>query len=99
MQLNDLRNLDKEDVLNKIGLQSYSRGIVPGATLFGLGLLLGAGIGILFAPKAGSDLRHDLMGRVDDLKNSASERFHREGTTSSGSDVGSVTASDFSSAT
>jgi gas vesicle protein len=39
--------------------------------MFGLGVLVGAGIGILFAPRSGQELRSDLMGRVDDLKNYA----------------------------
>lgn len=35
---------------------------------FGLGALLGAAAGLLFAPKPGSAIREDLGGKVKDLK-------------------------------
>ncbi len=35
---------------------------------FGLGALVGALAGLLFAPKAGNEMREDLGGRLKDLK-------------------------------
>lgn len=35
--------------------------------LFGTGLLLGAGLSLLFAPKPGRDLRHDIASKVGEL--------------------------------
>ena len=35
---------------------------------FGLGALVGAAAGLLFAPKAGSELRGDISGKVKELK-------------------------------
>lgn len=35
---------------------------------FGLGALIGAIAGLLFAPKAGSEMREDLGGKLKDLK-------------------------------
>jgi len=66
MNLKDLRNLDKEDILEMMGLQSKSStAAVVGGTLgiFAVGLLVGAGLGMLLAPKAGRELRDDLRDR------------------------------------
>jgi gas vesicle protein len=66
MKLKDLRNYDKEDILEMMGLQSKaSTGAWLAGTLgtFGVGLLIGAGIGLMLAPKAGSELREDLRDK------------------------------------
>jgi len=67
MKLKDLRNYDKEDILEMMGLQSKaSTGAWLAGTLgtFGVGLLVGAGIGLMLAPKAGAELREDLRDRL-----------------------------------
>jgi gas vesicle protein len=64
--LKDLRNLDKEDILEMMGLQSKtSTGAYLAGALgtFGVGLLVGAGLGLLLAPKAGRELRDDLRDK------------------------------------
>lgn len=38
-----------------------------GAGKFMLGALIGAGLGVLFAPKAGSETRRDLKNKMDEL--------------------------------
>ena len=38
--------------------------ILPAVGLFGVGLLVGAGLGLMFAPKRGSELRGDIGKRV-----------------------------------
>lgn len=40
---------------------------------FGLGALIGAAAGLLFAPKAGSELRGDLTSKVKELKGKTEE--------------------------
>ena len=67
MNLKDLRNLDKEDVLGLIGLESkQSTGAYLAGTLgtFGVGLLVGAGIALLLAPKPGAELRDDIREKL-----------------------------------
>jgi hypothetical protein len=67
MNLKDLRNLDKDDVLGLMGLESkHSTGAYLASTLgtFGVGLLVGAGIALLLAPKPGSELREDIRGKL-----------------------------------
>ncbi len=66
MKLGDIGNLDKDDVLALLGLERRSS---PGARIaetlgtFGLGLLVGAGIALVLAPKPGRELRDDLRDR------------------------------------
>jgi len=66
MNLKELRNFDKDDILEMMGLQTKSStGAMLAGTLatFGIGLLVGAGVGLLLAPKAGRELRDDLRDR------------------------------------
>ena len=67
MNLKDVRNLDKDELLGLLGLERKSS---PGAGLatalgtFGVGLLVGAGIALILAPKPGRELRQDLRDRL-----------------------------------
>src|SRR5437899_11896877 len=62
-----LQDIDRDDVLQAIGLQERRSAF---ATAFGsigifvLGCLVGAGIGLAFAPKAGNELRNELGDKV-----------------------------------
>ena len=76
MNLKDLKNMDKDDLLGLLGLESKSS---TGAWLagamgtFGVGLLVGAGIALMLAPKPGRELREDLRERLRRAPNDASE--------------------------
>ena len=67
MNLKDVRNLDKDELLGLLGLERKSS---PGAGLagalgtFGVGLLVGAGIALILAPKPGHELRQELRDRL-----------------------------------
>jgi gas vesicle protein len=76
MNLKELRKLDKDDVLEMMGLQTKtSAGAWLAGTLgtFGIGLLVGAGIGMLLAPKAGRELRDDLRDRFRRIPEDAND--------------------------
>ncbi len=63
----DLKDMDKDDYLGLIGLQSkrsMTNQLLGGLGLFGLGLLVGAGIALLVAPKPGRELRGDLRSKM-----------------------------------
>lgn len=65
--LKDLRNLDKDDILDMLGLETKSStaGWLAGTLgTFGVGLLVGAGIALMLAPKPGRELREDLRERL-----------------------------------
>jgi hypothetical protein len=67
MKLDDLRDLDRKDVLAWLGLQpkqSVAATIAGSLGLFAGGLALGAVAALLMAPKPGVDLRADLKSRM-----------------------------------
>ncbi|HVR61457.1 MAG TPA: YtxH domain-containing protein [Polyangia bacterium] len=84
MTMNDLRKLNKDDVLELLGLetrQSTGAWLAGSLGTFGVGLLVGAGIALMLAPKPGRELREDLRDRLRraraDLPNG--ESLPREG--------------------
>ncbi len=60
----------REDLVNALGLASRRSTTADFASvigIFGAGLLIGAGLALLFAPKSGEDLRHDLGERLSSI--------------------------------
>ena len=57
--------VNKDDILEALGLReaSITQWLTPALVGFGVGAFLGAGIALLFAPKAGAELRGDIMDR------------------------------------
>ena len=51
--------LDRESLLKQLGLEQRSPGgdFLTGLGLFSVGVLVGAGLGLLFAPRRGEDMR------------------------------------------
>ena len=58
---------------------SQTQGNGGGGFVFGLlaGAAIGAGIGMLLAPKSGAELREQLSGRANDLAEKASQQYRR----------------------
>lgn len=83
MNMKDLKKMDRDDLLALVGLERKSSAdwIVPTLSALGVGLLVGAGLGLLLAPKAGRELREDLtqklQGTADSLA-SASNGMRNE---------------------
>lgn len=68
----DLHNLEKDDLLGYLGLQtrrSSTDWVAPTLTAFGVGMLVGVGVGLLMAPKSGNELRSDLKNRLQSGQN------------------------------
>src|SRR5215475_14158773 len=65
----DLMDFDKERLLRKVGVVPYSPGsrTASDITLFLLGGLVGAVVGLALAPKAGAELRSDVRERAMNL--------------------------------
>lgn len=59
MTMKDIRSLKKHDLLNAIGLTEHKPvgDFMTGVGVFAVGLLVGAGLGLLFAPKRGEEIR------------------------------------------
>ncbi len=72
-------NVNAEEILRKfLDERSSSRtdrvgDSLPLISAFGVGLLVGAGVALLFAPESGKELRDDLADRVEGLKEQASQ--------------------------
>jgi hypothetical protein len=67
MKLSNLKDMDKNDMLGLLGLSttpSTSSQLADVLGIFGLGVLVGAGVALLLAPKAGHELRDDLRARI-----------------------------------
>jgi hypothetical protein len=67
MKLADLKDIDRDDILGALGLQSKPSAaswIMGTLGVFGLGLLCGAGMALLMAPKPGRELRRELGTRL-----------------------------------
>ena len=76
MKLDDLRDLSKDDLLSALGLTSKpstSERLLGGLSIFGVGLLVGAGAALLLAPKSGQALRTDLGERLRSRRNEEAE--------------------------
>ena len=88
MKINDLRDFSKDDVLSALGLTSKpstSDRLLGTLSIFGVGLLVGAGAALLLAPKSGHALRADLGDRLRNLRNDEAELPEpAEATTSDG---------------
>lgn len=69
--INELRNMDKNDVLNALGLEtrrSSSDMVLPVLGIFTSGLIVGLGAGLLLAPKSGQSLMNDAKSSAKDAK-------------------------------
>ncbi len=58
----DLKRMDRQDVLHRLGLEEHTptTDFLTGLGLFAVGVLVGTGLGIIFAPKAGAETRSQL---------------------------------------
>jgi len=71
-----LRGLDLDDGLGWIGL-ARRRSPFESVAIFGAGLAVGAGFGMLFAPTSGADARRAILERLGGLKREANEAASR----------------------
>lgn len=65
--LKRLSDLDKDDLLELIGLEERRTSadkMVPALALFGAGVLVGVGLGLMLAPKPGRELRADVKHKL-----------------------------------
>jgi hypothetical protein len=69
-----------DSLLKAIGLQQQ-RPVTEGSAamlgVMGLGILVGVGVTLLFAPRAGRELRENLGQRIDDATTAVKKRFGR----------------------
>jgi gas vesicle protein len=71
MKLSDLKDLNKDDILAALGLETktgLSQRLLGTLGIFGAGLLVGAGVALMLAPKSGTELREDLGERFRKMR-------------------------------
>jgi gas vesicle protein len=71
MKLSDLKDLNKDDILAALGLETksgFSERLLGTLGIFGAGLLVGAGVALMLAPKSGTELREDLGERFRKMR-------------------------------
>ncbi len=74
--------LTPDEILATIGLQtkkSLSDYLLPALGIFGVGIMVGSGIALLFAPKAGAELRGELGRGAGTLASRIRLRRRRNG--------------------
>ena len=77
-QLSSTYDSSVDSIVDKLGLEykrSTSDYILPALSVFSAGLVVGAALGVLFAPKSGQEIRTDLRTRMDELPLKGSEKF------------------------
>jgi hypothetical protein len=71
MKIRDLTDMSKDDILSALGLQSkqsatsWAMGTLG---LFSMGLLVGASIALILAPKPGVELRREIGDRIKQVR-------------------------------
>jgi hypothetical protein len=73
----DIRNLDRGDVLERLGLEERSPvgDFFSGLGLFAFGVLVGAGLGVLFAPKPGAETRTQMSEAIRNRTQRAADEY------------------------
>lgn len=61
-----VKGMDRTAVLHRLGLEEHTptSDFFSGLGLFAVGVLVGAGLGLLFAPKPGAEMRSQLTGSL-----------------------------------
>jgi hypothetical protein len=85
MNWRELKEMDKDDFLGLLGLQtkqSFTHDLLGTLGTFGIGLLVGAGVALLLAPKPGRELRGDIRAKVKRGKGAGEKPHEGEDDTS-----------------
>ena len=75
-RLGTMRGVGVDDILAALGLErrrSFPMSAIPIASGFAAGAVIGAGLALLFAPKAGREMRQDIRKRADELSRKVSD--------------------------
>jgi hypothetical protein len=64
--LKKLTKLDRDDVLHRIGLEQHTptSDFFASLGVFAVGVLVGAALGLMFAPRPGTEMRSQLNDRI-----------------------------------
>jgi hypothetical protein len=76
----DLKKINRADLLDRVGLRESTPAsdFFTGLGLFAVGMAVGAGLGVLFAPKPGAETREKLTGSLRSRAGQVREDFERK---------------------
>jgi gas vesicle protein len=72
--------MSRAEMLAAIGLQSKRSAagyVLPAIGMFGVGILCGAGLGLLFAPRTGREMRREIGTRVNTVASKLKENANK----------------------
>lgn len=75
-------SLSSDDVLARLGLEarrSAASSLMLPLAMLGVGMLTGAGLGLLFAPRAGRETREQIGSRASDVAGKLRSKIRRGG--------------------
>ena len=75
-----LSRVDRNDVLHRLGLEHHTpqSDFFASLGVFAVGVLVGAGLGILFAPRPGTEIRSQLGQRIKNRGRAAEDDLQDE---------------------
>jgi gas vesicle protein len=77
MNLENLTNLSRKDVLNSLGLAPKATDyLLPAIGIFAAGAFVGATTALMFAPKSGAKLRRQIRDEMKSKLDELEERLH-----------------------
>lgn len=81
-----LENLDKDALLEKIGMEEKTPAtdFFGSLGLFAVGILVGAGLGIMFAPRRGEEIRSMVGDAIKNRRTDELRHLGAEGSSASG---------------
>jgi hypothetical protein len=69
--------ISKDDILNALGFETKTSGYADMFLMFGAGLIAGAAVGLLLAPKTGSELRSDVVEKAGNIVSNVKSKIAR----------------------
>lgn len=73
-------NMSRDDLLGALGLQtrrSAASYLLPALGMFGVGIVAGAGLGMLFAPRTGREIRREIGTKVSGVTSKLKTKMKR----------------------
>lgn len=74
--MDKIKSIDRNEFLGSLGLQlkpTWSDYLVPALAVFGAGVVIGASVGLLYAPRSGRETRDDLSRRLQNVPQTLAE--------------------------
>jgi hypothetical protein len=81
MDIKDIKNVDKEQILEMLGLQQADTTLaitVRALGLIGIGALLGATVMLFLAPQSGREMRENVVKKVKNTTDQAASVAHNK---------------------